>query len=133
MAALPESPLFDFGNGFETVVNDSYYSNATRNILVDMRNLSDLFIANRMVLNSEHSIKQEDGGCVTRAILEYNDKARKIRARIFALPSADSPKVPVSKDFLRSLSHCGDHLCASYRRAGTLLEDGYGVPHRQAP
>lgn len=65
-----------------------------------MRNSSDLFIANRMVLDSEHSVKQEDGGRGTRAILEYNDEAREIRARSFALPSANSPNLPVSKDFV---------------------------------
>ncbi|KAF1918044.1 hypothetical protein BDU57DRAFT_528530 [Ampelomyces quisqualis] len=100
MAALPESPLFGSGNDFETFANDPCCSKATRCILVDMRDLSDLFIANRMVLASEHSIKQEDGGRATRAILEYNDKARGIRARIFSLPSACSPHLAVSNDFV---------------------------------
>jgi hypothetical protein len=53
-----------------------------------------------MVLDSEQSIKQEDGGRSIRALIEYTDKAREIRARIFALPSADSPNHLVSKDFV---------------------------------
>jgi hypothetical protein len=100
IAALPESPLFGTSNDFETVANDPCCSKATRNILVDMRDLSDLFIANRIVLASEHSIKQEDGGRATRAILEYNDKASEIRARVFSLPSASSPNLAISNDFI---------------------------------
>jgi hypothetical protein len=87
---VPESPLFCPNIDFQTIISDEHCSSSTYELLRDMRNLTDIFIADGaelVPLDGELS-------------MNYDLKALDIRDRLASLPSAHMPGLPTTKDWV---------------------------------
>jgi hypothetical protein len=98
-ATWPESPLFCPQDVFVAVTKEKCCSKATRSIISDMRNLTDLFIANKIELGPG-SIKEEDEGHRSRALQAYNITSHDIRLRTLSLLSAEQHESLTCNDWV---------------------------------
>jgi hypothetical protein len=97
--AIPESPLFCPMSDFLTASDDSHCSASTRDLLRDMRDLSDLFITQN-VEESTYNIHEPRTVPPDSFDVEYVTKITKIRRRLTQLPSVYIPGLPTSSDWV---------------------------------
>lgn len=98
-AVLPESPLFCPSN-FATIINDPRCSTFTCNILRDMRDLTDLFIAHESAMEIQRDAFEVDATYTENRDIEYNSMVTAIRKRLTRLPSAHVSNLPTSNDWV---------------------------------
>jgi hypothetical protein len=99
--AIPESPLFCPRDEFFTIAKDPNCSEFTYDLLCDMRDLTDLFIAHNRSLNTVLEVETDDDiDHVGPSILDYDVQVAEIRARLASLPSAYTPGLPVTNDWI---------------------------------
>ncbi|KAF2640595.1 hypothetical protein P280DRAFT_322313 [Massarina eburnea CBS 473.64] len=100
-AALPESPLFCLTEELSSVVRDAYCKEYTYELLSDMRELTDLFIAHHAgagaILDVETDAEMVHHSSST---LDYVTKIATIRTKLASLPSARVQGLPTSNDFV---------------------------------
>jgi hypothetical protein len=100
-AALPESPLFCPRAEFFTVLRAPRCSETTYELLCDMRDLTDLVIAHHAGLDTVVDLETEVETTRVRLSLEdYNAQIAGICTRLAALPSAYTPGLPTTNDWL---------------------------------
>lgn len=92
---LPESPLYCPRSDFETLVDDVQCSPYTYRLLSDMRDLTDLFLSHNL-----QDIEKEDLGGLETPLVNHDIKVSEIRARLANLPSAYTPGLPTSSDWV---------------------------------
>lgn len=97
---LPESPLFSLRRGFPTILRYKRCSERTYEIICDLRDLTDLFLD---FYGSFDAAEQSDsvgdaGGSPTAQ--EYDTQIAEIRARLAGLPSAHTPGLPITNDWI---------------------------------
>ncbi|KAF2633202.1 hypothetical protein BU25DRAFT_380373 [Macroventuria anomochaeta] len=98
--ALPESPLYCPRDAFLTISDDAQCSQSTLELLCDMKELTNIFVAHNIALNTIHNTDAAD---ITRLGLPndaYEATIQNIRTRVTLLPSAHTPDVPVSGDWV---------------------------------
>jgi hypothetical protein len=93
---LPESPLYCPRSDFEALVDDAQCSPYTYKLLSDMRDLTDLFLTH----NLHEDIDIQDLGRLETPLFNYDIKVSEIRARLANLPSAYTPGLPTSSDWV---------------------------------
>jgi hypothetical protein len=98
--AVPESPLFCPRARFLTITGDSRCSQYTHELLCDMRDLTDLVIACEANPPVLHGGEADISMCDDDSPIDYDDKVAEIRARLVSLPSAYTPGLPTSRDWL---------------------------------
>lgn len=96
----PESPLFCPREQFFTLARDPNCSAVTYDLLCDMRDLTDLFIAHH---DSAGAVYDFESGLYTPSSpspRRYHAKVQEIRTRLASLPSANTPGLPTSNDWV---------------------------------
>lgn len=99
-AALPESPLYCPRYTFLTICNDAQCSPLTLDILSDMRDLANIFVAHNTKLNRVHDVDAIDIERSSPPDETYEAIVRAIRTRLAQLPSAHTPGIAVSGDWV---------------------------------
>jgi hypothetical protein len=100
-AALPESPLFCPRTEFFTILRTPRCSETTYELLCDMRDLTDLVIAHHAGLDTVIDMDvEEDSTRVGPSLEDYDAQMTSIRTRLAALPSAYTPGLPTTNDWL---------------------------------
>jgi hypothetical protein len=99
--AIPESPLFCPRSDLSAIARDPHCAEMTYDLLCDMRDLTDLFLAYNKGLDAVYDLETSEDS-VPQGILasEYDTKVAGIRARLAALPSACAPGTPVTNDWV---------------------------------
>ncbi|KAF2865634.1 hypothetical protein BDV95DRAFT_554195 [Massariosphaeria phaeospora] len=101
LAAIPESPLFCPRSEFFTILKDPRCSETTYELLCDMRDLTDLFLAHNVYLDTVLDVEaEEDKARLGPSFLNYDAKIAGIRARLASLPSAYTPGLPTTEDWV---------------------------------
>ncbi|KAJ8114223.1 hypothetical protein OPT61_g3842 [Boeremia exigua] len=98
--ALPESPLYCPRHTFLTIPDDPQCSSSTLELLADMRDLTNIFVAHKISLNTIHDIDTIDIAQLSPPDEAYEATIYAIRARVAALPSAHTPGLSVSGDWV---------------------------------
>lgn len=98
-AAFPESPLFCPRTDFMTIKCDSQCSGSLYELIHDMRELTDLFIAHDAGLENLYCYNLRHATHGTCFSPEYDTRVSEIRARLISLPSAYSSGHPMTGDW----------------------------------
>ncbi|KAF2734208.1 hypothetical protein EJ04DRAFT_437617, partial [Polyplosphaeria fusca] len=112
--AIPESPVFCPRNEFFTLIQDPKCSQFTYELLSDMRDLTDAFIA----AHEGHDVVQDvDTDDVVPplgpSLLHFELKAAEIKTRLASLPSAYTPGLPVTNDWVYEACRLASIIYAS--------------------
>lgn len=99
-AALPESPLYCPRNRFLTIADDPKCSLSTLELLNDMRVLTNIFVEHQTRLNTIHDIDAIDVAQLGIPNGRYEPTIKAILSRLAALPSAYTPGLSVSRDWV---------------------------------
>ncbi|KAF3034901.1 hypothetical protein E8E12_005031 [Didymella heteroderae] len=99
-AALPESPLYCPRNAFLTIIDDARCSMPTLDILSDMRDLTNIFVAHNTKLNQVHDIDAVDIERLSPPDEASEATIHAIRARLAQSPSAYTQGISVSGDWV---------------------------------
>jgi hypothetical protein len=94
--SLPESPVFCPHNEYLTICNSRRCSSATYSLLCDMRNLTVLLLEESTRLNRSPGVKLEGA----KEPVDYGDIVTGIQQRLFLLPSAHTPGLAISGDWV---------------------------------
>jgi len=98
---LPESPLYCPRSEFYTIVRCDLCSEYTYDLLCDMRDLTDLFLAHHNEMDSVQDIDSTIPRFNSApSPYEYEQRVTDIQARLAAMPSAYCPGLPVSNDWV---------------------------------
>ena len=99
--AVPESPLFCPLGEFFTVIQDHGCSEATHDLLCDMRDLTDLFIAHNTAFDTVVDLEADahEAGHEQLSV-RYDAKLAEIRARLALMPSARVQGQPTTGDWI---------------------------------
>ncbi|EUC48923.1 hypothetical protein COCMIDRAFT_23301 [Bipolaris oryzae ATCC 44560] len=97
---IPESPIFCPRTQFTTIASDSHCSTSTRDLLRDMRDLTDLFISQEAAPETVHNTCKIDAAYWEQRDAEYSSRIIAIRKRLTRLPSAHVPDLPTSNDWI---------------------------------
>ncbi|KAF2024728.1 hypothetical protein EK21DRAFT_78108, partial [Setomelanomma holmii] len=100
VTALPESPLFCPRGDFGVITNDAHCSPYTLQILSDMRDLTDVFIAHNAGLGSVYDVDIVDECRPSPPAFDYDAVVTAFHQRVVALPSAHTPGYPSSNDWV---------------------------------
>jgi hypothetical protein len=98
--ALPESPLFCPRHDYLTVSRDAQCSQSTLDILFDMRDLTDIVLEHNAILYTTVDNDAADTPFTIPQFENYDIKTNEIRARLTLLPSARSPGLLVTGDWI---------------------------------
>jgi hypothetical protein len=99
--AIPESPLFCPRSEFFTIVRNARCSEITYDLLCDMRDLTDAFVLYNKGFGAVLDVEaEEESSQVSLSSAEYDAKVSAIRARLASLPSAYTPGLPTSNDWV---------------------------------
>ncbi|CAO2648315.1 Nn.00g075820.m01.CDS01 [Neocucurbitaria sp. VM-36] len=98
-APIPESPLFCPRKDFTTIVNDAHCSRTTLDLLRDMRDLTNLFLTHPTKLDIISDIDVGETKCLSLPVT-VDRKVNGIRERLSSLPSAYTPGLPTSNDWV---------------------------------
>jgi hypothetical protein len=98
--ALPESPLYCPRDTFVTIPEDARCSTSTLDLLSDMKDLTNLFVAHNTKLNQVHDIDAVDIERLSPPDEAYEATICAIRTRLAHLPSAHTPGSSVSGDWV---------------------------------
>lgn len=99
-STIPESPLFCLRADFTTIANDSRCSPFTCDLLRDMRDLTNLFIAHESALEVQRRVSEVDAAYAKDSDVEYSSKVTAIRKRLTRLPSAHVSNLPTFNDWV---------------------------------
>lgn len=99
-AALPESPLFCPKQTYSTILNDIRCSRSTLELLTDMKDLTNMFLAYNSALNTVHDVDALDIASLSPPDSDYESKLHAIRKRVASLPSAHTPGELTSGDWI---------------------------------
>lgn len=99
-AAMPESPLFCPRTTFVTITDDPLCSRSTYELLCDMRDLTDLVIAQNASPSVIHGVDTEETNCVAASAVDYESRIAAICARLRSLPSAYTAGLATSNDWI---------------------------------
>jgi hypothetical protein len=99
-AALPESPLYCPRDIFVTISEDDRCSTSTLDLLSDMRDLTNIFVAHNTKLNQVHDVDAVDIERLSPPDEAYEATVCAIRTRLAHLPSAHTPGISVSGDWV---------------------------------
>ncbi|EUC38455.1 hypothetical protein COCCADRAFT_82900 [Bipolaris zeicola 26-R-13] len=97
---IPESPVFCPRTDFTTIASDSHCSTSTRDLLRDMRDLTDLFISQGAASETVRDTCKIDAAYWEQRNAEYCSRVTAIRKRLTSLPSAHVPDLPTSNDWI---------------------------------
>ena len=97
---IPESPMFCPRTDFTTIASDSHCSASTRDLLRDMRDLTDLFISQEAASETVRDNCKIDMAYWEQRDAEYRSRVTVIRKRLTRLPSAHVPDLPTSNDWI---------------------------------
>ncbi|KAF2464580.1 uncharacterized protein BDR25DRAFT_95732 [Lindgomyces ingoldianus] len=113
-AAIPESPLFCPRSEFFTIARSQYCSETTFDLLCDMRDLTDLFVSYHGSLDTALDVESpSDRTCLVPSSSEYDTKVSAICARLAALPSAYTPGIPITNDWVYETCRIASIIYAS--------------------
>ncbi|KAF3000825.1 hypothetical protein E8E13_006703 [Curvularia kusanoi] len=98
--ALPESPLYCPRHSFLTISHDPQCSPSILELLYDMRDLTDIFVAHDTALNKIHDVDAVDIARLSPPNEAYEATIQTIRTRMSLLPSAHTPGTAVSGDWV---------------------------------
>ncbi|KAJ4990618.1 hypothetical protein SVAN01_03849 [Stagonosporopsis vannaccii] len=98
--ALPESPLYCPRCTFLTIQNDPQCSPSTLELLTDMRDITDIYVAHKTALNTVHDMDAIDITQLSPPNEAYEATIHAIQTRLSTLPSAHTPGVSVSGDWV---------------------------------
>ncbi|OAG01714.1 uncharacterized protein CC84DRAFT_1221199 [Paraphaeosphaeria sporulosa] len=96
--ALPESPLYSPREQMYSVVTDPACSKHTYNLLCDVRDLTDVFLDyndNLATIVDEH-----DHNRLRTLSVDYDLKVAQFRTKLASMPSAYTPGLPTSNDWI---------------------------------
>ncbi|KAJ6277672.1 hypothetical protein J3E71DRAFT_15856 [Bipolaris maydis] len=97
---IPESPLFCPRTDFTTIASDLHCSTSTRDLLRDMRDLTDLFISQEAASETVRDTCTPDAAFWEQRDAEYCSRVTTIRRRLTSLSSAHVPDLPTSNDWI---------------------------------
>lgn len=98
---LPESPLYCPREQMHTVMSDPGCSADTYELLCDVRELTDLFLAYSSNLTSIYDGEVEfDKTCLRDLSIDYDVKVAQIRTRLASRPSACTIGLPTTNDWI---------------------------------
>lgn len=106
MGALPESPLFYSTPELAPVLRDPACNPFTYELICDMRDLTDLFIAQHSSVDTASGVVDADAESSSQitarpiSTAEYNRRLAEIRTKLALLPSAMVPGHSSSGDFV---------------------------------
>ena len=101
LTAIPESPLFSPRPEFYTILGNHRCSEYTFELLSDMRDLTDLFVARHAGPDAIIDVETaEDGILADISLQDYVTKIAEIRSRLVAMPAASIPGLPTTNDWL---------------------------------
>jgi hypothetical protein len=98
--ALPESPLYCPRHDFLTISRDPKCSPSTLELLCDMRDVTNAFVAHNTALNTVHDADAVDIDGLSPPNEAYEATINAIRIRLSLLPSAHAPGTSVSGDWV---------------------------------
>ena len=98
--AIPESPLFCPGLDFRNLLNEERCSSTTCGLLRDMRDLTDLFLAQSTALEPVGDATDVHVACSPSNEVYYKTRVAGICDRLANLPSAYTPDHPNSCDWV---------------------------------
>jgi len=98
--AIPESPLFCPGPDFRNLLNEERCSSTTCGLLRDMRDLTDLFLAQSTSLVPAGDASDVHVACPPFNEVYYKTRVAAICDRLANLPSAYTPDHPNSCDWV---------------------------------
>ncbi|KAF2006209.1 hypothetical protein P154DRAFT_422900 [Amniculicola lignicola CBS 123094] len=99
--AVPESPLFCPRSDFFTIPQDHRCTPIIFELLCDMRELTDLFVAYHKTLNTVQDLETVENEPVPwPSAADYDAKVSEIQARLSALPTASTPGFPTTNDWV---------------------------------
>lgn len=99
-AAFPDSPLFCPRQEMYSTLQASACSEWTYELLCDMRDLTDLFIAHCSENTVHVSLAQADTARFASLLPDYDSKVFEIRTKLASLPSAYTSGSPVTGDWV---------------------------------
>jgi hypothetical protein len=112
--AVPESPLWCPRMDFVTAVQDHACCESTHDLLCDMRDLTDLFIAHNAASDAVEDIDAYVQDARRRsASTEYDKKLFEMRARLASLPSARLPGLPTTNNWVYEACRMASIIYAS--------------------
>ncbi|RMZ67192.1 tachykinin family [Pyrenophora seminiperda CCB06] len=97
---IPESPIFCPSLDFATIPDDLCCSTATCALLRDMRDLTNLFVLSHGMFELGQAASAVDIDCPGFVDTDYKSKAAEIRKRLTSLPSAHTPGLTTSNDWV---------------------------------
>lgn len=98
---MPESPLFCPRKNYFSFIKDPSCSEYTYDLLCDMRDLTDIFIAHNTGLDTVLDVESHtDASRLGPSLIDYKAKVAWIRAKVASLPSAYMPHLPVTNDWI---------------------------------
>ena len=97
VTSVPESPLFCPGPAFATIIQDRHCSKATLDLLCNMRDLTRVFVTNDSV-DTQFDLDVCNAGCMQP--FSRSDAMRTIYMRVALLPSAYTPGLPTTNDWV---------------------------------
>lgn len=96
--ALPESPLYSPREQMYSVVTDPACSKHTYDMLCDVRDLTDVFLA---YSDDLATVVDEDEHDRLRTLLAtYDTKVAEFRTKLASMPSASTPGLPTTNDWI---------------------------------
>ncbi|KZM25172.1 hypothetical protein ST47_g3671 [Ascochyta rabiei] len=98
--AVPESPLFCPRYNYFTIANDAYCSSSALELLCDMRDLTNLFLKHNAALNATYDVDAMDIEHLHPIPDDYEARVLEIQMRMASRPSAHTPGVLVSGDWI---------------------------------
>jgi hypothetical protein len=100
---LPESPLYCPRSEYFTIVQSDLCSEYTYELLCDMRDLTDLFLLYHDDLDTVRDVEAPyymRNSVPVLSPYEYAERIMEIQSRLSKMPSAYSPGLPVSNDWV---------------------------------
>ncbi|KAF9701642.1 hypothetical protein EKO04_000046 [Ascochyta lentis] len=98
--AIPESPLFCPRDNYFTIADDSHCSQSALELLSDMRDLTNLFVEHNAALNTTYDIDTMDVASLRPLSDDYEAQILEIRMRLASRPSAHTPGLLVTDDWI---------------------------------
>jgi len=98
---IPESPIFCPWLDFAVIPDDLCCSTATCALLRDMRDLTDLFVScNAAAFGTNQATSATETNCIDSGDTDYKSKAAEVQKRLVSLPSAHTPGLTTSRDWV---------------------------------
>jgi len=97
---IPESPIFCPWLDFATIPDDLCCSTATCALLRDMRDLTDLFLSCNAAFGTSRATSAMHTNCIDSGDTDYKSKAAEVQKRLMSLPSAHTPGLATSRDWV---------------------------------